>query len=298
MRTAQLIHVSLAFALVAGCSRAETREETQRAASEVASGVKTAATRAGETLADGWLTTRIQAQYFADDQVKARYIDVKTDDGVVTIKGFVETPAARERALQIARSTSGVKQVNDQILIGQSPKAFETPAPVATTGELPPADGTAAAVDDARITSSIQAMFYLDATVKTRQIDVTSQSGVVTLRGEVASEAERGQALALARNIAGVQRVEDSLTVNAALDQSAAASQRPVAPLDDATVSADVKSKLGADAELRAVDTSVSGGVLELRGTVPSAAARQRAVDLARQSDGVTQVVDRLTVRR
>jgi osmotically-inducible protein OsmY len=296
MRTAQLIHVSLAFALAAGCSRGETQEQTQRAASEVASEVKTAASRAGETLADGWLTTRIQAQYFADDQVKARYIDVKADGGVVTIKGFVETPAARERALQIARSTSGVKQVNDQILIGQSPKTFETPAPVATTGEVPTAGG--AAVDDARVTSSIQAMFFLDPAVKGRQIDVTAQNGVVTLQGEVASEAERGQALALARNITGVQRVEDNLTVNAALDQSAATPQRPVAPLDDATVSADVKSKLGADAELRAVDTTVKGGVLELRGTVPSTAARQRAVDLARQSDGVTQVVDRMTVRR
>src|SRR5215216_7147443 len=106
MRTAQLIHVTAAFALAGaiGCNRAETQEQTQRAAAEVKTGVTTAAARAGETLQDGWLTTRIQAQYFADNQVKARYINVKTEDGVVTIKGFVETPAARERALQIARS--------------------------------------------------------------------------------------------------------------------------------------------------------------------------------------------------
>jgi hyperosmotically inducible periplasmic protein len=298
MRTAQLIHVTAAFALAGaiGCNRAETQEQTQRAAAEVKTGVTTAAAKAGETLQDGWLTTRIQAQYFADKQVKARYINVKTDDGVVTIKGFVETPAAHERALQSARNTSGVKRVNDEILIGQSPRAFEAPRAVATGGELPPP--AAASIDDERVTSSIQAVFFLDPTVKARQIEVMSRNGIVTLRGEVASEAERGQALLLARNSAGVQRVEDDLTVNATLGQPGAAAPPGVALVDDATVSADVKSKLAADQQLRSVIVGVKDGSVELRGTVPSAAARQRALDAVRQSNGVTQVVDRLTIKR
>jgi hyperosmotically inducible periplasmic protein len=299
MRTAQLINVSIAVALAAavGCNRAETEEQTQRAAADV----KTAAARAGDTLADGWLTTRIQAQYFADDQIKARYIDVRTDDGVVTIKGFVETPAAHERALQIARSTSGVKQVKDEILIGQAPQTSES-RPVATAGELPPAGSAAGPMDDGRVTSSIQATFFREPTIKGRPIDVTTQNGVVTLRGEVASEAERGQALMLARNVPGVQRVEDHLSVNAAIDPPSAptASTPPpaAAPVDDATVLADVKSKLAADSELRTIDVSVKDGVLELRGTVPSGAARQRAVDLVRQTSGVAQVIDRLTLKK
>ena len=292
MRAAQLIHVTVAFALAmaVGCNRAETQEQTQRAAT----GVKTAAARAGDTLADGWLTTRIQAQYFADQQVKARYIDVKTRDGVVTIKGFVETPAGHERAVQIARSTGGVKQVNDEILIGQSPRAFELPRAVATGGELP----SAAPIDDGRVMSGIQAMFFLDPAVKGRQIEVTSHDGVVTLRGEVASEAERGQALMLARNSAGVQRVEDSLTVNATIGQAATPTPPAAAPVEDATVIADVKSKLAGDRQFGAIVVSVTEGSVELRGTVPSADARQRALDAVRQSNGVTQVVDRLTVRQ
>jgi hyperosmotically inducible periplasmic protein len=70
------------------------------------------------------------------------------------------------------------------------------------------------------------------------------------------------------------------------------------APIDDATVLADVKSKLAADRQLRTVDVIVKDGVLELRGTVPSAAARQRAVDLVRQTNGVAQVIDRLTLKQ
>ena len=39
---------------------------------------------------DGWITTKVQAQYFADADVKARQIDVTTDNGVVTLTGTVD----------------------------------------------------------------------------------------------------------------------------------------------------------------------------------------------------------------
>jgi osmotically-inducible protein OsmY len=302
MRRAQLIQpavasaVALALATAIGCNRAETREQTQRAAEEV----KTVAARAGDTLSDGWLTTRIQAQYFADDEIKGRYIDVSTKDKVVTITGYVDSPASRERALQIARGTNGVRQVNDQLLIGQSPAAVErTQQPVATTGEQPAAAGPRP-VDDAQVTSTIQSRFFLDPAIKARHIDVETRGGVVTLDGEVASEAERAQALLLAREAPGVQRVEDHLRVEAPID--AAGSGAPPAsirtPADDATVAGTVKSRLSADPQMKVIDVTVQDGVAQLQGTVATVAVRNRAVDVARQTEGVTQVIDRLRVTR
>jgi hyperosmotically inducible protein len=302
MRTAQLTYPATAIALVAtmACNRADTNEQTQRATAEV----KTAAARAGDKLSDGWLTTRIQAQYFADDHIKARYIDVTTNDKVVTIKGFVDSQAARERALQIARSTTGVKQVNDELLIGQSPKAFEAAQrPVATTGESQPAPASNVPVEDAEVTNSIQAKFFMDPDIKARHIQVDSRGGVVTLDGEVSSEAERANALLLARTATGVQRVEDHLKVNAGADgsQSASTTQpfspQPTAPRDDASAAAGVKSSFASDPQLKGIDVTVQNGVAQLQGTVASAAARQRALDLARQTDGVTQVIDRLELK-
>jgi len=305
MRTAQLIHPVAAIALAAtiGCNRAETSEQTQRAANEV----KTAAARAGDTLSDGWLTTRIQAQYFADKQIKARYIDVSTNNKVVTIKGYVDSPAARERALQIAGRTDGVREVKDQLLIGQSPKAFDAsePAasqqPVATSGGPQPSASTTAALDDGQVTSSIQAKYFLDPTIKGRHVEVATQAGVVTLTGELGSEGERAQALLLARSTQGVQRVEDHLTVNAGAADTVTdgtAPATPRIPIDDAVVATTVKSQLTADPELKGIDVTVQEGVAQLQGTVASTSARQKAVDLARNSEGVTQVVDRLRIRR
>ena len=210
------------------------------------------------------------------------------------------------RALQIARSTNGVRQVDDQLLIGQSPKAYEaaqsdtSQQPVATTGQTQPAPVNTT-LDDAQVTSSIQAKYFLDPTVKGRRIDVDTSAGVVTLSGEVASEGERAQALLLARSTQGVQRVEDHLTVNAGEQSTGPATQQTpqlTVPADDATVATEVKTRFAGDPQLKGIDVSVQEGVAQLQGTVASTAVRQKAVDVARNTQGVTQVIDRLRIRR
>src|SRR6059036_2957161 len=117
MRTPQLLWTTViagTVAVAAACNRTDTAADARRAAAEV----KKVAARAGDQLADSWLTTKIQAQYFADDDIKARYINVSTRDGVVTLSGRVESADAKQQALQIAQNTDGVRQVQDHLVIG------------------------------------------------------------------------------------------------------------------------------------------------------------------------------------
>jgi hyperosmotically inducible protein len=151
--------------------------------------------------------------------------------------------------------------------------------------------------------SSIQSKYYIDDRFRSRRINVTSSGGVVTLNGEVADEAQRSDALLLARTTDGVKRVEDGLTVTAPQPAEASApavaSPSTVAPPDgDDTLSSRVKSQLSSDAQVSAasIDVSAKNGVVLLQGTVTSSAAKQRALTVARGTDGVTQVVDRLKV--
>ncbi len=72
------------------------------------------------------------------------------------------------------------------------------------------------------------------------------------------------------------------------------------APDADASLTARGKSQLSSDTQItRApIDVTAKSGVVLLQGTVTSSAAKQRALTLARGTDGVTQVVDRIRIAK
>lgn len=69
------------------------------------------------------------------------------------------------------------------------------------------------AIDDTTITTRVKTAMLNDPAVGGLRIDVDTFKGVVTLSGRVKSEAERNQALALARGIDGVVEVKDALQI-------------------------------------------------------------------------------------
>ena len=70
-----------------------------------------------------------------------------------------------------------------------------------------------AAVADAQTAVRVKTALVNDALLGTLPIDVRAEAGVVTLHGNVDSAGEVDLALALARGVAGVVRVESALTV-------------------------------------------------------------------------------------
>lgn len=185
----------------------------------------------GCSQSDPGITTAVKSKLAADDVVKSYKIDVDTQDRVVTLSGSVDTPAARERAVQLARNTEGVSNVVDNLTV--------TPGATPTTGIDDPAqreaaeqadkakaagrdaadkagdaaDRTGAAITDAGVTTAVKAKFLGDPSVSGLKIDVDTKSGVVTLTGTVASASEKERALSLARDTNGVKSVVDRLKV-------------------------------------------------------------------------------------
>jgi hyperosmotically inducible protein len=159
----------------------------------------------GCSQSDPGLTASIKTQLAADDQVKARKIDVDTRDRVVTLKGEVQSSAEEARALEIARSTSGVASVVDEISV--VPAAGATP----TTGRTDPL--VEVAMTDPGITAEIKTKLLGDPQVSGLKIDVDTKDGVVTLKGVVDTQAEKDRALAIARDVKQALRVEDRLTI-------------------------------------------------------------------------------------
>ena len=75
------------------------------------------------------------------------------------------------------------------------------------------AEDVGAFMSDAEITGKIKSKMALDELVRARTIDLSTTGGVVTVAGTVTSAAEHDQAIKLARETAGVTRVEDRLVV-------------------------------------------------------------------------------------
>jgi osmotically-inducible protein OsmY len=95
-------------------------EAREKANTATASGeMREAAEATGEAVDDAWITSKVKAQFLADDQVKGTEIDVDTKDNVVTLKGTVASEAARSKAIEIASGTKGVKTVIADDLVVQ-----------------------------------------------------------------------------------------------------------------------------------------------------------------------------------
>jgi len=166
-------------------------------------------------------------------------------------------------------------------------------------------------------------------TVKAYQIDVDTQNGVVTLTGDVDTTAAKTQAVRIARETDGVRDVIDQIQVTETAatggllepgddragrdagdrleqgardlgDRAGDSANRAGAALSDAAITSAVKAKLLADSGTRgtSIDVDTRAGVVALNGTVASRAEAERAVTLARNTDGVDHVVNNLKVGR
>lgn len=68
-------------------------------------------------------------------------------------------------------------------------------------------------IDDTTITTRVKTSMLNDPAVGGLRIDVDTFKGVVTLSGRVKTQAEKDQAIALARKIDGVVDVKDALQI-------------------------------------------------------------------------------------
>ena len=83
-------------------------------------------------------------------------------------------------------------------------------------------------------------------------------------------------------------------------EKAAAAAARVGETLEEAGVTTKIKAKMALDETVRArsIDVTTNGSTVTVHGTVRSVAEHDRAIALARETNGVTQVVDRLLVAR
>lgn len=146
-------------------------------------------------------------------------------------------------------------------------------------------------VDDAALTSKVKAKLTADPEVNPFNIDVDTDQGVVTLRGEVDDSETKAEAGKLARNTSGVRGLRNLIEVGDGPMETV--------PGTDAALVTAITARLAADDDVAAanIDVDAQDGLVTLSGTVKTSAARQEAERIARSVDGVRSVRNELKVQ-
>jgi hyperosmotically inducible protein len=92
----------------------DTQKARERGA-ELGEKTAIAAGQIRDSVGEASLTGKIKAKMALDDTIKARAIDVSTEDRTVTLSGTVQSKAEHDRALALARETEGVSNVIDRL---------------------------------------------------------------------------------------------------------------------------------------------------------------------------------------
>ena len=184
-----LIALAVIAILFLGCSRADSRENTERTA--------------GDAIHDASITMRIKTTYLFNGHLNPFRINVDTHDGVVTLRGTVPSDVHRDLAAEIAKNADGVREVQNELRL----------APSGSDGPDEADKSFGDAVGDATTTATIKLSLAFQRGVKASRIAVHTDRGTVTLTGEVDSQAERQLAARIARDTDGVKHVVNQLIV-------------------------------------------------------------------------------------
>lgn len=131
-------------------------------------------------------------------------------------------------------------------------------------------------------------------------IDVAVHRGVVRLSGAVDSDVDRDLAVQIAKGVDGVRDVRDDIRVEPGALAGKRRESKFFRMVEDATITAKVKSKLlwNRNTSGLRIDVSTAEGMVTLTGKVRSGAEADLAVQLAKNTTGVEGVRSGLIVER
>jgi len=139
---------------------------------------------------DEEITEQVIQRFLEEPQIEAKEIGAVAKKGVVYLKGHAKTLAEVEIAKELAGTVMGVKDVVNQLKIGQH---LEGPH------------------DDATLTNAVEVALSASGEVSARDVKTRCENGVIYLEGTVDNPAQRQAAQRWATTVPGVRRVVNKL---------------------------------------------------------------------------------------
>lgn len=186
---------ALAALALAGCDRGTDSDSTSTA--------PTTNSTVGTVIDDSAVTASVKAALMANENVRSLDIDVETANGVVQLNGDVTSQAQIDQAVQVARSVSGVREVENKLTV----------KPAGSTGTVDGSATLGTAADDTAITARVKSALLAESNVSGLAINVETTNGVVRLTGNVDNQAQITKAEQVAAAAEGARSVQNQLKV-------------------------------------------------------------------------------------
>jgi osmotically-inducible protein OsmY len=207
--------------------------------------------------------------YLKDDSIKT-----VAKNGVVTLTGTVADVSHKSMAGDTVAGLPGVTSVDNQLVVSGTQPAEHS---------------------DAWITTKVKTTLLFHRNVSSTGTTVYTKDGVVTLQGEASSMAQKELTTEYAKDVDNVKSVNNEMTI----------AKMPAAPdatmgdkIDDASITAEVKSSLLSHHSTSAIHTTVStaAGVVTVGGIAKNDAEKSLVSKLVLDINGVISVVNNMTI--
>jgi len=214
--------------------------------------------------------TYVYRTHLKDDTIR-----IAAKDGVVTLEGTVSEESHKTLAQDTVEGLPDVKRVDNRLVV-KGEKVEEK--------------------SDGWILAKIKTSLWFHRSVSSTT-EVNVNDGIVTLRGTASSQAEKDLTGEYAKDIEGVAGVKNEMTV--VPDGSAKGSESVAEPIDDASITAQVRMALASHRSTSALRTTTQtlDGVVTLSGEAANQAEKDLASKVARDVNGVKSVNNNMTVK-
>ena len=207
--------------------------------------------------------------YLKDDDIK-----IQSKDGAVTLTGIVSEESHKSLARETVAGLPGVKTVDNRLEVkGQRP----------------------AENSDAWLITKVKTTLLFHRSVSASATEVNVKDGIVTLRGDAVSQAQKELTTQYAKDVDGVKDVKNEMVV-----VSKPSKKTPTAgdKIDDASITGLAKMTLLYHRSTSALNTSVTtkNGVVTLSGKAKNAAEKDLATKYVNDVNGVKSVKNQMTI--
>ena len=205
--------------------------------------------------------------YLKNDSIKT-----ESKNGVVTLTGTVAEESHKSLAENTVESLPGVTSVDNQLKI----KAGNPPEH-----------------SDGWVSAKVKSTLLFHRNVSASGTDVYVKDGIVSLRGDASSQAQKDLTEEYAKDVEGVKAVKNELTIATTPPKETIGEK-----IDDASITAQVKSSLMFHRSTSALKTKVAtqDGVVTVSGIAKNDAEKSLVTKLVNDINGVTSVINNMTI--